>query len=173
MKIGIVGCGIGGMSAALFLARDGHDVTLFERFPEPQPLGAGLLIQPTGLAVLSELGLIDAVRGAGHRIDSLHGQTTDGTTIFDVRYSHLHRSLCGLGIHRGVLFDLLLGAVRRPEARLVTGLHVTATKLVGEQRLLFGADGGEIEGFDLVVDASGMNSAIRPTDVGVRATPFP
>ena len=34
-------------------------VTVFERFAEPRPIGAGLLLQPTGLAVLRALGLAD------------------------------------------------------------------------------------------------------------------
>jgi len=36
-KIIVVGAGVCGLSAGLLLARDGHDVTLLERDPQPVP----------------------------------------------------------------------------------------------------------------------------------------
>jgi|GEM_PF-6961968 len=36
------------------------EVEVFERAPVLGPVGAGFLLQPTGLAVLWELGLLDA-----------------------------------------------------------------------------------------------------------------
>jgi 2-polyprenyl-6-methoxyphenol hydroxylase-like FAD-dependent oxidoreductase len=36
-RVVIVGAGIGGLAAALLLGREGHDVTVFERDPEPVP----------------------------------------------------------------------------------------------------------------------------------------
>ncbi|HEX8449366.1 MAG TPA: NAD(P)-binding protein, partial [Allosphingosinicella sp.] len=46
LDIGIAGCGVGGLAAALLLARDGHRVRLYERFDAPRPVGSGLMIQP-------------------------------------------------------------------------------------------------------------------------------
>ncbi len=63
LEIAIVGCGIAGMAAAVFLQRAGFRPRLFERFAAPRPVGAGLLLQPTGLAVLQRLGLRDRVEG--------------------------------------------------------------------------------------------------------------
>lgn len=37
MKIAIIGAGTAGCASALFLSRAGHDVTLFERVPNPVP----------------------------------------------------------------------------------------------------------------------------------------
>ena len=51
MKVGVIGCGMGGMAAAIALARRGHAVTIFEAFAEPKPLGSGLMLQPSGLAM--------------------------------------------------------------------------------------------------------------------------
>jgi len=48
LRIAIIGCGPGGLTAALLLKRAGHDVTLYERFSEAKPLGSGFVIQPTG-----------------------------------------------------------------------------------------------------------------------------
>jgi hypothetical protein len=57
MDIGIAGCGIAGLAAGTLLARQGHKVTIFDRFAAPAPVGAGLIIQPVGQAVLRTLGI--------------------------------------------------------------------------------------------------------------------
>ncbi len=73
LDIGIAGCGIGGLAAALLLARDGHRVRLYERFDAPRPIGSGLIVQPTGLAVLDRLGLAGALAAAAAPIHRLLG----------------------------------------------------------------------------------------------------
>jgi len=67
VAVAIAGGGPGGLVAALFLHRAGHVVTLYERFDRPQPVGSGLMIQPTGLAVLDQLGLAAPLRQRRHR----------------------------------------------------------------------------------------------------------
>ena len=64
IDIAVAGCGPAGMAAALLLAKQGHRVTIYERFVEPGPVGSGLMIQPTGLAVLDRLGLAAALTAA-------------------------------------------------------------------------------------------------------------
>ena len=61
LRIAIVGFGSAGAASAILLARDGHLVSLFERAPESSPIGAGFLLQPTGLSVLKELGIDNQV----------------------------------------------------------------------------------------------------------------
>jgi len=73
MRIAIVGYGTAGQAAAIFLARDGHAIEMFERSAELKPVGAGFLLQPTGLGVLAALGLRDAAIASGARIERLHG----------------------------------------------------------------------------------------------------
>ncbi|HZV38806.1 MAG TPA: NAD(P)-binding protein, partial [Pseudoxanthomonas sp.] len=58
LDIAIVGYGTGGQAAALLLQRDGHRVRVFERVPDPGPVGAGFLLQPTGLQALWRMGLL-------------------------------------------------------------------------------------------------------------------
>lgn len=54
------------MAAARALARKGHVVTLLEAFQQPRPLGSGLLLQPSGLAALRQLGLAEQASPAAH-----------------------------------------------------------------------------------------------------------
>jgi len=58
-RIAVIGSGTRGLAATTILSRDGRDVSVFERFDEPRPLGAGILLQPTGLACPACLGLDD------------------------------------------------------------------------------------------------------------------
>lgn len=162
--IAIAGCGPGGLAAALMLHRDGHRVTIFERFETPKPLGSGLMIQPTGLAVLDALELGDVVRHSGARIERLFGLTgARGRTVLDVRYDALGRGAgYGVGIHRASLFTVLFDAVAAAGITIVTGRTITGTRLVGDQRSLTFEDGQISSAFDLIVDALGTRTPLTP-----------
>ena len=71
LDVGVIGGGTAGSAAALFLARAGHRVTIYERVPKPSAVGAGITLQPTGMHVLARLGLYDEVVRRGSRIDNL------------------------------------------------------------------------------------------------------
>lgn len=160
LDIAIAGCGPCGLAAALLLERQGHRVTLFERFAEPQPIGSGLMIQPTGLAVLAQLGLADAVLALGARVDRLHG-TAGGRTVLDVPYAALGKSeRFGIGIHRAALFALLWQAVQTRPIALRAGTAVSGTALEGDRRHRLLDGGSRSEGFDLVVDTLGTWSPL-------------
>lgn len=163
-RIALLGAGIGGLAAASFLADSGHDVTLIEAFETPRPLGSGLLIQPIGLSVLACLGLDEPLIPQGARISKLYGRACGGSmALLDVRYASLAPTLFGLGITRSALFDTLYAAAQTRSIRLITGAPVT-----GASRLDPDLSGGFVETaagrfgpFDLIVDASGLNSPLR------------
>lgn len=161
--IGVAGCGLAGLATALLLHRDGHRVTLFERFTTPKPIGSGLMIQTTGLAVLRELQLDQAVLAAGARIDRLFGKAVpSGRTVLDVRYAALGGSAAfGIGIHRAALFDVLYQAVIRAGITIETSRVVTAapSETDGRRTLAF-ADGTTAGPFDLIVDTLGLGSPL-------------
>ena len=161
LRIAIVGSGTAGLAAALFLDRDGHDVTLHERFAAPRPIGAGILLQPTGLACLACLGLDTQILERGAKIEHLEGRTATGRTVFNIRYGSLRPYLFGLGIHRGALFSILHGAALERKIRIVSACEITTTSLRGDGRIIGDKNGGEHGAFDLVIDASGTRSALR------------
>lgn len=160
-RIGIVGAGTGGLAAAAFLARDGHEVTLFERFVRPRPVGAGLLLQPTGLACLELLGLKQAALDHGAPIRALLGRTVAGRSIFDIHYGDFRPDWHGLGMRRGTLFALLYDAVQDLGVPIVTACEIADAPRHGAGRTVSDRHGTQHGPFDLVIDASGVQSPLR------------
>ncbi len=157
MKVGVVGCGTGGPAVATLLARAGHDVEVLEQAPAPGPAGAGLLLQPTGMAVLERLGVLDEVRAASDEVRRIHGATASGRTVMDIRYGDLGADVHGLGVHRGVLFGALQGALAAEGVPVRPGVRVVSR--VGG--VLADDQGREHGPYDLVVAADGARSALR------------
>jgi salicylate hydroxylase len=167
LRIAIAGAGTAGLAAAAFLTRDGHDVRLFERFAEPRPLGAGLMLQPTGLACLARLGLDRTAIDSGAIVLGIDGRTVRGAHIFDVSYRELGPRLFGIGIHRGALFSLLYDEVRRLAVPITASVEMRASRCGPGGRLLIDAQGNEHGPFDLVIDGSGQRSPLRAGTVEV------
>ncbi len=168
--IAIAGAGPAGLSAALSLHRDGHRVRIFERFETARPIGSGLMLQPTGQAVLADMGLLPAMRALGHPLDRLMGHDAiSGRTVLDMRYAAWPGLGRGLGVHRAALFNVLHDAVIAAGIPIATGRTISG---IENGHLVFG---DKREGpFDLVVDALGASSQLRPylNNVG-RARPLP
>ena len=162
LDIAVVGAGPAGLAAALFLHRAGHRVTVVERFDQPRPLGSGLILQPTGLAVLGALGVRDEIMALGSRIDRLHGtDAASGRTVLDVRYDALRSGAHGLAVHRAALFSVLHRAVMAEGIAIRTGCEITGMDDRGTRPTLVCADGRPLGSFDLVADASGARSPLR------------
>ena len=67
MDILVVGGGIGGLTTALAVARDGHQVRVLEKAAQFAELGAGLQLAPNATRVLARLGVLDRVLDVGVR----------------------------------------------------------------------------------------------------------
>jgi len=160
LHIAIVGYGTAGQAAAILLSRDGHRIEVFERAPKLGPVGAGLLLQPTGLHVLWQMGLLDEALAHGARIGRLYGETPAGRPVMDMNYRALDARLFGLGMQRGALFALLARAWRD-----VDGVHCCSTIASVDEagRRVRDAEGREHGPYDLVLAADGSASTLRAT----------
>ena len=171
-EIAIAGAGPAGLAAALYLKRAGHKVTIFERFDAPKPVGSGLILQPTGLTVLADLGLFDEMLSLGSRIERLHGtDARSGRTVLEVRYDARRGRRFGLAVHRAALFGVLHRAALREAIAIETDVEVETLETAERATLVCG-NGRRVGPFDLIVDASGTRSKLR-RHLGDPALPRP
>ncbi|MCF8827190.1 FAD-dependent oxidoreductase [Xanthomonas campestris] len=165
LRIAVVGYGTAGQALAVLLGADGHRLDVFERAPAPGPVGAGFLLQPSGLQVLWKMGLLEQALQHGAPVRRLYGETPCGRAVMDMRYRDLDARLMGLGMQRGALFALLRDTW--PEyANLHIGTQITAIDHDGvrvqDQR-------GQWHGpYDLIIAADGSASTLRAQAQGTQ-----
>lgn len=161
LDIAIAGAGPGGLASALFLSRQGHRIRLFERFDAPGPVGSGLMLQPTGLAVLEALGLSADISKLGSRVDRLVGtDSRSGKTVLDVSYKPLGPDVHALAVHRAALFHVLHDAVVAANIEIVVGFAATDISDASPGNYLHGSKGRRGP-FHLIIDATGSSSPFR------------
>ena len=161
LRIAVVGCGSAGPAAAILLARQGHEVSLYERAPECRPVGAGFLLQPSGMAVLETLGILDEIIDHGSRVDRLHVLDAGGDDLLDLRYAELGNNRFGLGLHRPVLLHFLLKALEKEKVEIMWGHEVTGLERSDSGWRLSFADKPRATHFDLLIAADGTRSLLR------------
>jgi 2-polyprenyl-6-methoxyphenol hydroxylase-like FAD-dependent oxidoreductase len=158
----VAGSGIGGMTAALLLGSAGASVRLLERVAEPAEVGAGILLQPNGLAVLYALGLAEALQRAAWRTPPPAIRDPTGTVLLELPLPDFGHGLDhAVVLRRSHLYGVLLAAVRaHPAITVQLGTQVTGASPDGTVRACH--QGVEAQGTaDLVVGADGEASTVR------------
>lgn len=160
-RVAIVGAGTAGMASSIFLQRLGYDVTVFEKIETPSPVGAGILLQPTGLSVLNELGLHADILKQGSVVEALDGRTQKGRPVIDLKYGDLYPGCFGLGVHRASLFELLRRQLLVEGVNLVTGVSVDAYEQDAEAVHITIDGKRQAMPYDLLLVCNGARSELR------------
>jgi 2-polyprenyl-6-methoxyphenol hydroxylase-like FAD-dependent oxidoreductase len=160
-RVGVVGFGIAGAAVSTLLAKSGHSVTLLERAPKVGPIGAGLLLQPSGQLVLQRMGVLDRVIAGAAPIEELHAVCREGRELIRLPYRDFKPGTRAYGVHRGLLFTALQEAVESQPVDVCLGCEVTACVARDDRVYLFDADRREHGPFDFVIAADGSRSALR------------
>jgi 2-polyprenyl-6-methoxyphenol hydroxylase-like FAD-dependent oxidoreductase len=169
MHVAIAGAGLGGLTLALSLHAAGIDCVVYEAAAEILPLGVGINVLPHAVRELTELGLADALARRGIATAALMYANKHGQEIWrEPRGKAAGYDWPQYSIHRGVLQEILLEAVRERLGADSVRLDHEAVSIetgpegatVGLRSRTSGAALGAARG-DVVVAADGIHSAIR------------
>jgi 2-polyprenyl-6-methoxyphenol hydroxylase-like FAD-dependent oxidoreductase len=152
-RAGIVGAGPAGLATAIALARHGIEVHVFEKHPSLAALGAGVLIQPQGVAALDDLGVGAAFEAASVPIERLVGLNHRGWKLVDIAY----RDLQARAVSRAALGKVLYQECLRLGVAVHFGVDAGAVRVEDGRGVIDGGDSNDSSGappdFDFVVNA--------------------
>lgn len=162
LRVAIIGGGIGGLSAALALLRQGFDVQVYEQAARFGEIGAGIQISPNASRLLYRYGLAAEMDRYGVRPRAVHQKRWDNAAT-------LQRALLGPEVearfgapyfhfHRGDLAALLANAI--PSERTHAGHRLVELDETGD-RIVARFDNGASAEADLLIGADGIHSRVR------------
>ncbi|MEV4098799.1 FAD-dependent monooxygenase [Nonomuraea sp. NPDC049649] len=159
----IVGGGIGGLSAAFALAREGLRVRVLEQAGAFGEVGAGLQIAPNCTRILDDYGLLDEAKSLGVLPRSMvMRDALDGDELTRLDLADLERryGFPYMVIHRSDLHGIFLRACRRAGVDLVTDARATGYENTASGARVLLA-GGRAEEARIVIAADGLHSVAR------------
>jgi 6-hydroxynicotinate 3-monooxygenase len=161
-RIAVIGAGLGGLTCAGFLQRQGFPVTVFEQAPAFSRIGAGIILSANVMKVLRRLGLERPLLDVGIRPDAFVSRASDtGATLHELTLDAESEARFGapyINIHRGDLHCVLETALAPGTIAFdhcLTGLELEGDAL----ELAFG--NGARHRADIVVGADGITSKVR------------
>jgi len=167
LRVAIVGGGLGGLAAALFLRGAGVEAQVYEQAVELREVGAGIVVSPNMVRPLARLGLAAALPSFAVRLEAAweFRRWQDGRVLsvqrMDEECERLYGAPCYVA-HRCDLLSLFQSAL--PASRLhLDHRCVSVLDEDGNVQLVFARrDGSEVRvEADLVIGADGIHSAIR------------
>ena len=171
MKIAIVGGGIGGLTTALALSQNSHDITVFERSAGIREIGAGVQISPNAGRLLHSLGLGAAYSEISvnpHRVVLRRWEDDSIIRATDLDESFISQHQVPLAnVARNELVEIIGNAVAaRTNVTLKFSTHVVAVEPGESSSVVLFSDGSS-QSFDIVIGADGIHSVVRPCVGGV------
>ncbi|RKT03150.1 2-polyprenyl-6-methoxyphenol hydroxylase-like FAD-dependent oxidoreductase [Streptomyces sp. 3211.6] len=155
----VAGAGIGGLTAALALSRQGWKVTVCERAEGPAAVGAGIVLAPNALRAFEAIGF-DPAPGTGSAPAMAMGLRRPGggrLSRADPAALAARFGRTPLALHRSALTAALAAGL--PEGALRYGAAVTAVD-EGDGRAVVRTASGDLTA-DAVIAADGIHSPLR------------
>ena len=169
LRVAIVGGGIGGVAAALFLQRAGIAATVYEQTRELRETGAGLVVPPNMVRLLDELGLLAALQQHAVKLEAAweFRRWQDGRVLFVQPMGDACLELYGAHCyvaHRADLLATLQQALPLDCLRLDHRLTGQTVSVGGVSARFEHRNGGStrIEA-DALIGADGIHSLLRET----------
>ena len=182
----VAGGGIGGLAAALALARHRHRVDVFEQAAIFSEVGAGVQLGPNVTRRLQALGLGVGLAAIAARPEALvvrsAGNHSELATLPLGKAMQQRYGAPYLCVHRADLHALLFDAVRRcGDVSLSAGTRIAQVESIGRQVRVSGVDTGLATPSDVshvwegdgLIGADGLWSSIRQHVDGLSTSPRP
>lgn len=158
----VVGAGIGGLTAAVWLAFSGFRVRVLEAATELREVGAGVTLGPNATRVLRAGGVWEEVSSRASRPALQVLQSWDGRVLLTAEPNDADSDPAGyLQVHRADLQQALAGALDRLIPGALRLGHPVATVEADVSRPKVVLENGSTLTADLVVGADGVRSAVR------------
>lgn len=161
-KITILGAGIGGLTAAIALARKGAQVTVLDQAEKIREVGAGLQVSPNGVAVLTALGLGEKLAGIGVRAEAvalLDGRNGQG--VFGLDLMAMEDAGPYYFVHRADLIGMLHIAAHDAGVTLRLLHQITGIDLTDDGGAVWQTAQGARGRADILIGADGVRSITR------------
>lgn len=165
LKIGLIGGGIGGITAAIALQKYGLTPIVYEQAAKLGEVGAGITIGPNANHVLNGLGLeskLEALASASPNVGTLHYKTGErlsyvsrGKQEYLKRYGAVSRLM-----HRADVYSLLLDTYKSNSENLKLSHELTTIKQNSETVTLKFSN-GITDQCDVVIACDGIKSGVR------------
>jgi salicylate hydroxylase len=174
-KYVVAGAGIGGLCAALALAKRGVEIAVYEKSSLLTEVGAGLQLSPNALHVLQSLGIADQVKAKAFSPESAvmrHYQT--GKPYFCVPLGGAATKKYGadyLHIHRADLLTVLHDACEKMGVNIHLGQAIQGYQHAS-QNLTIQFENGESLDADLLIGADGIKSKVQACMLGQTSAEF-
>lgn len=158
----IIGAGIAGPVAALFLKRAGIAAAVYEACPCRTGTGGGLQIAPNGMHVLASLGLADDMIGRGSIAESFDFYSRNGVRLASINRNMRERfGQPALNIPRAALNEALVDRAWCAGVELHFEKRLARIEDRADQKIVAHfADGSSADG-DFLIGADGVHSAVR------------
>lgn len=163
----LAGAGIGGLTAALALAREDFRVVVLERATRLEETGAGIQLSPNALRILLDLGLRERLAVSAVAPEAIRIMRASGSDIVRIPLGVAAEKRYGAPywvIHRGDLQAALIAAVsEQPHVSVRLGARVDdfAIHANGVSLRAFGPTGDVDEQGLALIGADGLWSAVR------------
>jgi 2-polyprenyl-6-methoxyphenol hydroxylase-like FAD-dependent oxidoreductase len=162
LDILIIGGGIGGLTSAIALGRDGHRITIAEKDPDWAVYGVGIIQQANVVRAMHQLGILDDYVAAGWGFDAVEVFMPSGERVAVIPTPKLVEGYpANVGIGRPALHKVLGDRAKRAGADVRLGLTVSSLADDGDGVDVVFSDGG-MGRYDLVIGADGLYSQTRP-----------
>lgn len=161
-KIIISGGGIAGLTAAIFLTRQGHEVTILERASSFSKSGFLISLKSFGISIMEELGLMDHIRDESSPSEFVNFREPDDHTIQGISYDKMSENIeRSVLITRGGLHHVLYHAVKEQvDLRFSCRIEKFTQSEKGVEITL---DNGEELEANLLIISEGLRSTTRQT----------